>query len=32
MQVAAFRLRLIAAQKDVPPRNRNADALRDLTL
>ena len=26
--VAAFRLRLIAAEKDVPPRDRHADALR----
>ena len=28
MQVAALRLGLIAAEKNVPPRHRNADALR----
>src|SRR5262249_13813146 len=32
MQVAALRLRLIAAEKDVAARDRNADALRDLAL
>jgi hypothetical protein len=30
--VAAFRLRLIAAEKDMPARNRHADALRDRAL
>ena len=32
MQIAALRLGLIAAEKDMSPRDRDADALRDQTL